>query len=77
MRLKLPSLFPAPAPEPEYIPEEKLEAVEGSVDEKQKSVAVSEGDSDIESAEVQKGVKEVQGAAKLWTKNHLILAYIL
>jgi hypothetical protein len=67
MKIKLPSLTPAPPPESEYVTDEKLE----EVDEKN---TVSDS---IESTDVQKGVQAVQGAAQLWTKNQLILAYFL
>jgi hypothetical protein len=76
MKFRLPSLSPAPPPETEYVTDEKLENTDESISEKQKNTIVSETNSDLES-DVDNGVKAVQGAAQVWTRNHLILAYFL
>lgn len=73
MKFKLPSIFPAPPPAIEE--ESRIQDASSSTEE----VCKKGGENDItdDSPEFQHGVQGVQASSQIWTKNQLILAYVL
>lgn len=83
MKFSLPSVLPAKAPvdKQDERPNEaivvdapsksKISLEEDGVDASSKST------DDVDSTDFQAGVKNVQASNQVWTKSHLILAYVL
>jgi hypothetical protein len=72
MKFRLPALLPEPAP----VVEEEEKRSPDSIKDDGKETG-SEKDGKVDTSEFQYGVQIVQATNQIWTKNHLILAYIL
>ncbi|KAI8340490.1 hypothetical protein BC941DRAFT_347502 [Chlamydoabsidia padenii] len=72
MKFKLPSLVPAPVPFNKD-DEEEEKRMDSVITEKTLKQGDDQGD---ENPEFQNGVKSVEASNQVWTKTHLILAYI-
>ncbi|KAI9483852.1 MAG: major facilitator superfamily domain-containing protein [Benjaminiella poitrasii] len=87
MKFRLPSLFPEPYPADEKEQVEDRASTSIADEEKradnQSNITTEDvredkgSDSQIDTSDFQYGVKSVQATNQVWTKNHLILAYIL
>lgn len=77
MKFRLPSLVPAPAPIVED-EEGKRSPIDEKVPGHDEKSSTRDGEVTVdEHPEFQHGVKSVEASNQVWSKTHLILAYIL
>ncbi|CEG63624.1 hypothetical protein RMATCC62417_00739 [Rhizopus microsporus] len=74
MKVKIPFITTAAAPVVENEEDNKSRVTYNSIEDRKKG---SQNDDDVDSSELQYGVKAVQASNQVWTKNQLVLAYIL
>lgn len=87
MKFKLPSLLPAKPPPPPVVKQDEEGSQKGVDGQKSKLSLEDErldtnsvGDnssSNVDTTEFQQGVKNVQATNQVWSKTHLIIAYVL
>lgn len=87
MKFKLPSLLPAKPPSPPVVKQDEEGSQKGVDGQKSKLSLEDErldtnsvGDnssSKVDTSEFQQGVKNVQATNQVWSKTHLIIAYVL
>lgn len=74
MKVKIPFITTAAAPVVENEEDNKSRVTYNSIEDSKKG---SQNDGDVDSSDFQYGVKAVQASSQVWTKNQLVLAYIL
>lgn len=87
MRFKLPSVLPAAPPPPPAVKQDE-ERIQKGVDAQKSKLSREDerldtnsvGDNssaDVDTTDFQQGVKNVQATNQVWSKTHLIIAYVL
>lgn len=87
MRFKLPSILPAAPPPPPVVKLDEEESQKGVDAPKSKlsleddrldtQSAVGSSSTEVDSTDFQHGVQNVQATNQVWSKAHLIIAYVL
>ncbi|RCH94604.1 hypothetical protein CU097_001422, partial [Rhizopus azygosporus] len=74
MKVKIPFITTAAVPVVENEEDNKSRVTYNSIEDRKNG---SQNDDDVDSSDLQYGVKAVQASNQVWTKNQLVLAYIL